>query len=358
MLIAKMHDTVSGVFMIEDENGLIKAGMSLPCEDYEPAHMLMSTSQEAFDMLCKFAQEFWTDGRVLFDRSTSLYKNASKMSMNSITLNVGGIVRCLPADMTKTGSIASGLSKEDELSYWRMYKRGDNAALNELVRSFKPLVHSRIKPWTTNSPLPKSAVEAEGIRLLKMGLDTYDPDKGAALNTHVWNYLNKIHRYGYTYQNVGSLPEPRAAKVGTYQNTFEQMKDDLGREPTIQELKSELGWKASDLKAIQEELRADLSLDQEIGPIYASNTDPAVEALMATYYDADPEKKLVMEYTFDEFKDKPTIRGVSNIAKHLDQKPNRIRKMHKEIYDSVSSILNSQGPKSLNLPGLTYGFSF
>ena len=357
MLVNKLHETVAGVFqVVDDETGIIKAGMMLPLDDGFPASMLYCTGQDTFDMLCKFASEFWPEGRVLLNHATNLHGNASRLGPSPYTLRASGEVQLLPDAMSKHASVASGLTKTEELAYWKRYKRGDKTALNELVRSFKPLVHSRVKPWTTNSPLPKSAVEAEGVRLLKMGFDTYDPDKGAALNTHVWNYLQKIHRYGYTYQNVGSLPEPRAAKVGTYQNTFEQMKDNLGREPSIQELRQELGWKVSDLKAMQEELRSDLSLDQDLGPIFASNTDPAVEALMATYYDADPDKQLVMEYTFDEFSAKPTISGVNNIAGKVGKKPNQVRKMHKEIYKSISSILDSQGPKSLS-SGVTYGFS-
>lgn len=356
MLVNKMHDTVAGVFLVVDsESDIIKAGMSLPLDDGFPADMVYCTDQESFNQLCKFAQEFWPEGRILMGKRTAMHGNIANVKPNGLMLKVGEEVQLLPDPMTKEA--ATKLSKEEELALWRRYKRGDKQALNELVRSFKPLVHSRVKPWTTNSPLPKSAVEAEGVRLLKMGFDTYDPDKGAALNTHVWNYLQKIHRYGYTYQNVGSLPEPRAAKVGTYQNTLEQMKDNLGREPTIQELRGELGWKVSDLKAMQEELRSDLSLDQDLGPIFASNTDPAVEALMATYYDADPDKQLVMEYTFDEFSAKPTISGVNNIATKVGKKPNQVRKMHKEIYKSISSILDAQGPKSLS-SGVTYGFSF
>lgn len=349
MLVNKMHETVAGVFMIVDsDTGIIKSGAKLPVDDGIPADMFYCTTQDSFDLLCKFAREFWPDGRILIGNRTAMHGNAMRLSCNNMTIMKGREVVLLPDEMTKNAFVTSGLSKEDELSYWKKYKDGDNQALNELVRSFKPLVQSRIKPWITNSPLPKSAVEAEGNRLLKMGLDTYDENKGAALNTHVWNYLNKIHRYGYTYQNVGSLPEPRAAKVGTYQNTLEQMKDELGREPTLQELRQELGWKISDLKSMQEELRSDLSLNDDLGPIFASNTDPAVEALMATYYDADPTKKLVMEYTFDEFTGKPTLSGVNNIAKQVGEKPNQVRKMHKEIYDSINSILNSKGPSSLS----------
>lgn len=330
----------------------VVAGCKMPVDPRQACSIFYFNSQESFDELCKNASEYFPEGRLLINEQTMIKASCDPketfctISRDSVYLN--------PAPMEK---IAASLSKEEEFEEWKKYKNNnDRQALNSLVRSFKPMIQSRIQPWLKNSPLPKSAVEAEGMRLFKMGVDSYNPDKGAALNTHVWNYLSKIHRYGYTYQNVGSLPEPRAAKVGTYQNAYEQLKDRTNRDPTIKELQEELGWKASDLKAIQEEIRSDLSLDQELGPVFANNTDPATEALMATYFDADQEKKLIMEYTFDEFKAKPTLGNVKTIAKKVGATVNKVRSQHRDIYKSIKSILDSAGPLSLDLHGASRAY--
>jgi len=257
--------------------------------------------------------------------------------------DVGGIVKAagcfiIPPMVEEFVKVA-GEREDKEMALWTRYnKTGDKQALNALRKSMIPIVRQRIKPWVRNSPLPPSAVEAEGMRLLTHGINTYDPSKGAQLKTHVWNQLNKIHRYGYTYQNVGSIPEPRAAKVGSFQNATEILTDKYGREPTLQELQDELGWGVSDIKAMQKELRRDLVLDDTLGPVIANNTDTGTEALHMAYYDATPEQKLIMEHTFDEFKDKPTL-SVDEISRKLKIPATQVRKEYKWIAKQVQDLI-------------------
>lgn len=236
----------------------------------------------------------------------------------------------------------AGELEKSEMKLWHQYKsNGDKKALNKLMVSMRPLVKKRVAPWVKNSPLPASAVEAEGMRLLKKAIETYDPSKGAQLKTHAWHGLSKIHRYGYTYQNVGSIPEPRAAKVGSFQNAEEILRDKYNREPTLQELKEELGWGLSDIKAMKEELRRDLVLDDTLGPITVGGSDLGTEALHMVYHDASPQQKLIMEYTFDEFTEKPTIGGsASDVGKKLKMSPAKVRKEYKWIANQLKDFMS------------------
>lgn len=284
--------------------------------------------------LDKLAEKF-----ELVDRYEAFQAPWVMEKVSSLLMKTGGSYIIKPSPMEKV----AGKLESDELELWKKYKNtGDKHALSQLMLSMKPLVKSRVAPWTKNSPLPTSAVEAEGMKLLRHAIDTYDPIKGAQLKTHAWHGLNKIHRYGYTYQNVGSIPEPRAAKVGSYQNAEEMLKDKFGREPTVEELNDELGWGISDIKAMREELRRDLSLDETLGPVSFNKSDIGTEALHLVYHDANPIQKLVMEYTFDEFEGKPTIGGnAKEIAKQLKISPAEVRKNYKWIAGELDKVISS-----------------
>jgi DNA-directed RNA polymerase specialized sigma subunit len=333
-------------------NGILEVAACFP-EDLTKGASLIYEKGNGVRLthLAKFAQTLFPDGRVFVDESTIFLDSSLKKVAGTIKFcDVPEIILYKNKYCLKPLSIKlAGEREERELELWEKYKKGDRKAKNELIKSMKPIVHARIKPWIRNSPLPSAAVEAEGMRLMGEALDTFEPGKGAQLKTHVWNRLNKIHRYGYTYQNVGSIPEPRAAKVGTFQNTEEFLRDKLNRDPTADELRQELGWKLSDVISMQKELRGDLMLDHTLGPVNASESDIGAEALNIVYFDASPTQKKVMEYTFDEFKNVPTLDNATEIAKKVKIAPNDVRKEHRWIADEIKKVLSASPLSSFGL---------
>lgn len=354
-----------GLFLVEDDEGQVKAAAIMSPIEGEPASSLFYEDGVSLTLLVKLAQEWFPGGRRFYDwwtkhpngQDTSALDNAPMLTKTADngynivpSIDFGDFGKFDPFPMPDLGGMPSTFNvsqdqKDREMELWKKWKnKGDMRAMNELIRSYESMNRHRTKPWTSNSPLPKAAVEAEGRRLIRKAIETYDPSKGAALNTHVWSYLNKVNRYGYTYQNIGSIPEPRAAKIGQYQRTYGELREDLGREPTTSELQENLGWKVSDLKALDKELRNDLDISQDLGYMMATNTDPAKEALFLTYYDASPQQKLVMEYTFDEFKQKPTLKNDREIAKKVGISADKVRKEKRQVAENIRSILDATPP--------------
>jgi DNA-directed RNA polymerase specialized sigma subunit len=91
-----------------------------------------------------------------------------------------------------------------------------------------------------SAPLPNSAIESQAKILTLKAFETYDPSK-SQLNTHVTNHLKHLQRYVLEYQNIGKIPEHRGLAIGKYQTVFDNLKEDLGREPTDMELADNLG---------------------------------------------------------------------------------------------------------------------
>jgi len=131
--------------------------------------------------------------------------------------------------------------QQKDLELWKEWKRtGDSAALQKLLTRLQPLIYRETSKWS--GAVPGAALEARAKRLVVEALDSYNPNMGAAIGTHVTSRLRKVSRHVYPYQNVARLPENKQLLYNTYQVAHSKLNDDLGREPTTEELRDELKW--------------------------------------------------------------------------------------------------------------------
>jgi len=192
---------------------------------------------------------------------------------------------------------AAKLTKDQEVELWRRWKANPtNENLNPLIKSLNPIIELHVNKMHGN--LPKSALKAQMTKLTIDSLDRYDPEK-SQLNTFVYNNAGqKLHRYVYTYQNLGSIPEPRIIQIGTYKRIKSNMEQELGRPPTYDEIADEMKVPPKQLKLLDKELRQDLIQDINYINIFDSNTseiDDSIIMLHAELYGTDRE---VMEYLY------------------------------------------------------------
>jgi DNA-directed RNA polymerase specialized sigma subunit len=90
--------------------------------------------------------------------------------------------------------------------------------------------------------LPESALRAEGKKWAIKAIKTFEPGRGIKLSTHVTNYLQRVRRLNYQYQNVARLPESKQLQFREYNEALNQLAEDIGRNPTDEELATHLGW--------------------------------------------------------------------------------------------------------------------
>lgn len=198
--------------------------------------------------------------------------------------------------------------KEDEFGLWKQYKEeGDREAKKELIHSLTPLIRSQANKYK-NSGLPYKALELEGRKLASKAIDDYDPDQGAQLNTYVTTHLRKLSRFTNQYQNVGSIPEPRALMIGKYKTVFANLEEQKGREPSISELSDAMHVPPVEIERLQSEQRNDLHMefpsdDDEAGGFFSyvapEGEDPILrQALDFAYHDSSNLDKKIIEYWF------------------------------------------------------------
>lgn len=192
---------------------------------------------------------------------------------------------------------------EVDLAKWHAWKRDpSDKNLSGLLQQVNPLIQREVNKWSGTFARP--LLTAEGQRLAIKAFDTYSPDKGTALGTHVVNNLLKMSRLTYANQNVARLPETKMTRFHSLKVAEAELLDELGRPPTISELADHLGWSLQYLTNFQTELShkeilesGGINADVEGRGGTPTEIDQQDHVLDYIYHDLTPQQKIIFEHT-------------------------------------------------------------
>lgn len=214
--------------------------------------------------------------------------------MNPVTEFLG-----LLSDMEKTAADDLRKKQQSEMNMWNSWK--DNGMqpheLRPLIKSFRPLINGEANRWAGRvRDVPPAAIRAEFTNQFVRALETYDPTRGAALNTHIRHHLRKAPRFVTTYQNPGRIPETRIYKIRELSNAEAELDERFGRPPTQIELADHLKWSPRTVDTLQREVR-------KAYPTSFFETDPSSqtpsrqqEILRLLPYELTPDERAVFEH--------------------------------------------------------------
>lgn len=184
---------------------------------------------------------------------------------------------------------------DQDLNKWNTWKKDPSSNnLSSLVKQMNPVIFKAVQ--INQGSLSPAVIEAEAKLQAFKAFKTYDPSKNVKLSTHLTNQLQKVSRLNYKYQELYKVPEDRRIKFNTFNSVKDTLKDSMGRDPTTEELASNLGWSNAEIKRYASEERSELSTSLPYSSDIGSY-DTADETLLAyIYHDLDPQQKLVLEY--------------------------------------------------------------
>lgn len=186
--------------------------------------------------------------------------------------------------------------KTDDIRAWQQWHHTQaDEDLKAVLDQLQPVITTATRRWqgTLAAPLLDTQAKILTVKALK----NYKPDKGAALNTHVTNQLQKLSRLVYTHSQSARLPEHRAVGMATFSAAKDQLQGDLGRDPTSEELADHLGWGTPRIQQFQQaHERKELLGSGEFNPAkfpIADEEDPIVGYV---YHDMAPTTKKLFEH--------------------------------------------------------------
>ncbi len=184
---------------------------------------------------------------------------------------------------------------DKDIELWSQWKKtGDRQDLAKLFTQVEPVIQKEVSRWASG-PVARPVLNIEAKKLSLKAFQNFDPGS-ARLNTHLTNNLKGLSRIVYTYANPARLPEHQTLKLGTFISTRHELEEDLGRDPTTQELADGLAWSNNEVERLQSELRTGYSTSQPTPQGFDRFT---VDRTMLDfiYNDLVDQDKLVFEHT-------------------------------------------------------------
>jgi RNA polymerase primary sigma factor len=133
------------------------------------------------------------------------------------------------------------LTPQQEIELAAKIKKGDAEARERMINSNLRLVVTIAHDYA-NLGLPLLDLISEGNIGLTKAVERYDPAQGAKLSTYaMWWIKQSIKRALANQSTVIQLPVHLVDKVAKVRRVSLQMSDELGREPTNDELGEEIG---------------------------------------------------------------------------------------------------------------------
>lgn len=153
--------------------------------------------------------------------------------------------------------------QERELA--RRIKKGDAAAREQMIKANLRLVVKIARDYE-GFGVPLLDLISEGNIGLMKAVDRFDPDKGAKFSTYGSYWIKQAIRRALDNQaKTIRLPSHVVERLGILQRAATRLTEELGREPTDEELAAETGLSERKVKQYRQASAAPASLDAPIG---------------------------------------------------------------------------------------------
>lgn len=238
-----------------------------------------------------------------------------------------------------------------ELQYFDRWRdTGKKEYFQKLYHIYGGLIHKASRKAAVGSNIPESVFKLQAAQQFHDSLRTFDPSRGAALPTHIFNGVNnKLKRINAQYGNLARIPERSGTSLGIFhinqlKNSEELLRQKLNRDPTIGEIAKDMSVTPDQVEGLQKEIRKDLSLNAELEDLTAFDEFAGdKDILNMVYYDMNHEQQLLYDYLNGEHGKTQIMKPSGQpdykaIAKKIGIPEARVQKIRKQIRKMIVDI--------------------
>jgi len=120
--------------------------------------------------------------------------------------------------------------EQDMAAYQQWQARPTKTNTRVLLGRFDSEVNKRVGWWKAEN-VNEAAFRANLQKNAIKAFQTYDPNRGASLRTHVTNMLRRSQRFNAQYQNVAKIPEDKIALITPINQARDQLMQQYDTEP-------------------------------------------------------------------------------------------------------------------------------
>jgi hypothetical protein len=135
----------------------------------------------------------------------------------------------------------------------------DPSVGRQLLDEHSYTINQHIKKWS--GVLPEIVLKKHAESFALDAFKSFDPSKGAQIQTHMYNHLQRLGRLNYANQNIAKIPEHHIRNISKVNDTENMLTDTLGREPSHAEIAKHLKIPVSHVKQVKMITRSEYSVE-------------------------------------------------------------------------------------------------
>lgn len=214
-----------------------------------------------------------------------------------------------------------------------------------VLKTLQPVIDTAVMSYAGQAASPTIRARAKLMAL--KALDTYDPNKGN-VRTHLLSQLQSLRRLSAQTQNIISIPEQVSLDYSHLNESENELRDRLGRDPSDDELADDTGLSVRRIRKVRafNQPVAEGMTVRDVGPddAYGGDTASLIPGTTRTadawfnfvYEDLNPIDKLIADMTLGRHGRKKT--STQEIARRLNITPGAVSQRAAKI----QSMLDKQ----------------
>lgn len=224
------------------------------------------------------------------------------------------------------------LTPQEEIDLAARIKKGDKKAREQMIKANLRLVVKIARDYE-GIGLPLLDLISEGNIGLMKAVERFDPAKGGKLSTYgSWWIKQSIKRALANQSKTIRLPVHLVDKISKMRRTAMRLQEELGREPTDEELGEELGITASRVTQMRMAAIRPASLDAPIGDEDSNNFAEVVQDESA-------------DTPYEQLEEKTVTRMLQEMVKTLDPREATILRARFGLDGGPQKTLEEVGQK-------------
>ena len=224
------------------------------------------------------------------------------------------------------------LTPQEEIDLAARIKKGDKKAREQMIKANLRLVVKIARDYE-GIGLPLLDLISEGNIGLMKAVERFDPSKGGKLSTYgSWWIKQSIKRALANQSKTIRLPVHLVDKISKMRRTAMRLQEELGREPTDDELGEELGISASRVAQMRLAAIRPASLDAPIGDEDSNNFAEVVQDEAA-------------DTPYEQLEEKTVTRMLQEMVKTLDPREATILRARFGLDGGPEKTLEEVGEK-------------
>ena len=180
--------------------------------------------------------------------------------------------------------------------------------------------------------VPHTVVLAEAYKLAYKAANSFDPARGTKFSTHLTNQLKKLSRISNKYGSTVRLPENQQYKLQHIRAGESELKDSLGRDPSVLEISEYTHIPVGQINKILQHKSNEVNLSAlPYSPVFMHNVND--DWIHFVYHDLTDIDRLILEHKTG-FGGKKVMNN-DEIAKQLNLSPSTVANRSKMISEKI-----------------------